>query len=69
MNTTEPVSAPYTPTTTQPVMIATSVNTTHFGEDTKSMFCPYCQQGIITKADYTPGTLTWMACGIICFAG
>ncbi|KXJ28163.1 hypothetical protein AC249_AIPGENE1818 [Exaiptasia diaphana] len=54
MNTTEPVRAPYTPTTTQPVTIATSVNTMHFGEDTVSMFCPYCQQGIITKPNYTP---------------
>lgn len=70
MNTTEPISAPYTPTTTQPITIATAVPVEpYFGENSVSMFCPYCQQGIISEANYTTGTLTWLASGIICCAG
>ncbi|KAJ7365037.1 hypothetical protein OS493_007678 [Desmophyllum pertusum] len=40
-----------------------------YGEAPVSMVCPYCTATIVTSVVYTPGTLTWLACGGLILVG
>ena len=40
-----------------------------FLENPTAMICPFCQASIVTSTLYTPGTLTWIACGGVALMG
>ena len=40
-----------------------------FLENPTAMTCPFCQASIVTSTLYTPGTLTWIACGGVALMG
>ena len=56
---------------TQPQTVV--VGSAMYGEAPVSMVCPYCTATIVTSVMYSPGTLTWLACGglilVGCWAG
>jgi hypothetical protein len=58
-------STDYSPITLQPVRGAGLV----FGEVPVGTTCSYCQNKIVTKAEYVDGTLTYLAASIICGMG
>ncbi|KAK1165029.1 hypothetical protein AOXY_G15490 [Acipenser oxyrinchus oxyrinchus] len=47
--------------TVQPNMI--------FSDRPVQMNCPACQQLIVTRLEYTSGTLTWLLCGVFAIVG
>jgi len=52
---------------TQPQTVV--VGSAMYGEAPVSMVCPYCTATIVTSVTYTPGTLTWLACGGLILVG
>ena len=50
---------------TQPVVPVVQ----HFRESPVQMTCHFCHANIVTATEYEAGTMTWVACAIICLIG
>jgi len=58
------------PATTATVISVVNVGAGHaFGEHSVNMQCPYCREQVISRTEYVNGSLAWIICASLAFAG